>query len=54
MTHNTLAITIDLSIYLIFGALVEERKLIREYGAKYLQYQEHTPMLVPVKIRVRK
>jgi len=54
MTHNTLAITIGLSIYLIFGALVEERKLIREYGAKYLQYQEHTPMLVPVKIRVRK
>jgi len=54
MTHNTLAISVGLSVYLILGALVEERKLIREYGAKYLQYQKHTPMLVPVKIRVRK
>lgn len=54
MTHNTLAMTVGLSVYLILGALVEERKLIHEYGAKYLQYQEHTPMLVPVKIRVRK
>ena len=54
MTHNTLAMTVGLSVYLILGALVEERKLIHEYGAKYMQYQEHTPMLVPVKIRVRK
>ena len=54
MTHNTLAMTVGLSIYLILGAFVEERKLIREYGATYLRYQEHTPMMIPVKIRVRK
>ena len=54
ITHNTLAITVGLSVYLILGAFVEERKLISEYGAAYLHYQENTPMLVPVKTRVRK
>ena len=52
MTYNTLAMTVGLSVYLILGAFVEERKLIREYGVSYLHYQEQTPMMVPVKIRV--
>lgn len=47
MTVNLLALYIGLSLYLVIGAYFEERRLLREYGASYAEYQRHTPMLVP-------
>jgi len=47
MTANLLALNIGLTIYLIVGALFEERKLVREFGEAYLQYRKVTPMLIP-------
>lgn len=42
---------IVLTLYLITGTLLEERKLIREYGEPYLEYRKRVPMLIPWKGR---
>lgn len=47
MTRNLLALNIGLTIYLVVGALFEERKLVREFGEVYVQYRHDTPMLIP-------
>jgi protein-S-isoprenylcysteine O-methyltransferase Ste14 len=49
MTINLLALIFSLSLYLVVGAHVEERKLILEFGQTYRDYQERTPMLIPCK-----
>jgi len=47
MTVNVLAINLALTIYILVGALFEERKLRREFGQAYVEYAAATPMLVP-------
>lgn len=47
MTANLLALNLGLTMYLIIGALFEERKLVREFGEAYIQYRKNTPMLIP-------
>jgi methanethiol S-methyltransferase len=51
MTWNVLALNIGLSLYLFIGALFEERKLLREFGQAYQNYQQRTPMFFPGLIR---
>ncbi|MBK5107543.1 MAG: isoprenylcysteine carboxylmethyltransferase family protein [Anaerolineales bacterium] len=51
MTVNLLVLNLGLTIYLVVGAIYEERKLVREFGAAYLEYQEKVPMLIPGMIR---
>lgn len=46
MTTNVLIFNLGLTLYLIIGAKFEERKLLREYGEAYRQYQQHTPMFL--------
>ncbi|MBN2426706.1 MAG: DUF1295 domain-containing protein [Deltaproteobacteria bacterium] len=46
---STLIVQVVLSLYLIVGTLLEERKLIVEYGAAYRDYQKRVSMLLPVK-----
>ena len=53
MTVNLLVLNIGLTIYLVVGAIFEERKLVREFGAAYRDYQENVPMLIPGMIRRR-
>jgi protein-S-isoprenylcysteine O-methyltransferase Ste14 len=48
-----LALNIGLSLYLYIGALFEERKLLREFGEAYHNYQQNTPMFLPGLIRHR-
>jgi methanethiol S-methyltransferase len=36
-----------LTIYVYIGTLLEERKLILEFGDEYIQYQKEVPMLIP-------
>ncbi|HEY5125507.1 MAG TPA: protein-S-isoprenylcysteine methyltransferase [Ignavibacteria bacterium] len=36
-----------LTIYVIIGTLLEEKKLILEFGDTYLRYQKEVPMLIP-------
>jgi methanethiol S-methyltransferase len=52
MTANLLALNLGLTAYILIGAQFEERKLRREFGEAYAEYQRRTPMLVPG-LRVR-
>jgi len=47
MTVNLLTINIAASLYLIIGAVFEERKLQRQYGQAYADYKAVTPMFIP-------
>jgi protein-S-isoprenylcysteine O-methyltransferase Ste14 len=47
VTVNLLAINVALTIYVIVGAIFEERKLRREFGQEYSDYAAVTPMLIP-------
>lgn len=44
---NLLTVFVVLTVYLIVGALFEERKLLREFGQAYANYRARTPMLIP-------
>ena len=52
MTSSLLVLNIGLTIYLVVGAIYEERKLVREFGDAYTRYQELTPMLIPRLIKI--
>jgi protein-S-isoprenylcysteine O-methyltransferase Ste14 len=36
-----------LTIYIIIGTLLEEKKLVLEFGDTYVKYQSEVPMLIP-------
>jgi len=36
-----------LTAYMIIGTLLEERKLVLEFGESYIRYQKEVPMLIP-------
>ena len=48
-TFSTTDIVINsvLTIYIFIGTLLEEKKLILEFGDSYIQYQKDVPMIVP-------
>ena len=45
----SLVVNIIFSLYLIIGAKIEEKKLVREFGEAYVEYQSPVSMLVPWK-----
>lgn len=47
MTANLLALNLGLTLYIVVGAMFEERKLLGEFGQAYQDYQRRVPMLVP-------
>lgn len=47
MTFNLLVIFVILTIYLIVGAKLEEKRLIHEFGDQYREYRQRVPMLFP-------
>jgi protein-S-isoprenylcysteine O-methyltransferase Ste14 len=47
MTVNVLAINIALTVYVVIGAIFEERKLRGEFGQAYADYAARTPMFLP-------
>jgi len=42
-----IVINIVLTIYIIIGTMLEEKKLILEFGDTYIKYQQEVPMLIP-------
>lgn len=47
MTDTLLTFYASLTVYMIIGALFEERKLLREFGQPYADYRARTPFLIP-------
>lgn len=47
MTVNWLALFAATTVYLIVGALLEERKMQQQFGEEYSRYKTITPMLIP-------
>jgi protein-S-isoprenylcysteine O-methyltransferase Ste14 len=47
MSCNLLALNIGLTLYILIGAFFEERKMLRDFGETYADYQRRTPMLIP-------
>jgi methanethiol S-methyltransferase len=47
MTVNLLVINIGLTIYIVIGAYLEERKLHETFGQEYSDYAAVTPMFIP-------
>ena len=46
---SAILVNIILTSYLVVGTYLEEKKLIREFGEKYLAYQKRVSMLIPYK-----
>jgi protein-S-isoprenylcysteine O-methyltransferase Ste14 len=47
MTLNRLTLYLVATLYILIGAIFEERKLLGEFGEAYARYQRSTPMLIP-------
>ena len=47
MTTSLLTLNLGLTIYIYLGSVFEERRLRREFGSAYEQYQINVPRLVP-------
>lgn len=47
MSWNVLALNIGVSIYNVLGAMLEERKLLHEFGEDYEEYRKRTPFIIP-------
>lgn len=48
-TFRVLDIVVNtvLTLYIIIGTMLEENKLVREFGDSYIKYQHEVPMLIP-------
>jgi methanethiol S-methyltransferase len=48
-TYRMMDIIINsvLTIYVIIGTILEEKKLVLEFGDAYVKYQQEVPMLIP-------
>ncbi len=53
-TVANVIVNIILTIYVIMGTIIEEKKLILEFGDAYVRYQQEVPMLIPfTKLRLK-
>jgi protein-S-isoprenylcysteine O-methyltransferase Ste14 len=48
-----LVVNTFLTMYVLVGTWLEERKLVLEFGEAYHRYQKQVPMLIPYAIRKR-
>ena len=44
---NHLLAGIIITIYTLLGVQIEEQKLVKQFGEKYIRYQQQVPMIVP-------
>ena len=49
MTRNFALLYMALTVYIIIGAIFEERKLLQTFGNAYQEYRAKTPFLIPIK-----
>ena len=46
---SAIMVNVILTVYLIVGTYLEEKKLVREFGESYRSYQKKVSMLIPYK-----
>jgi len=46
-TVSGIIVNIILTLYVIIGTILEEKKLVLEFGDAYIKYQQEVPMLIP-------
>jgi protein-S-isoprenylcysteine O-methyltransferase Ste14 len=51
ITAASLGVDLILTLYLVWGTLLEERKLVAQLGDAYRDYQKRVPMLFPIRWR---
>ncbi len=44
---NNLLACLVITLYTVFGARLEEKKLVAQFGEQYRRYQQTVPMLIP-------
>jgi len=47
MTGQWLLLTILSLIYFIVGGIIEEGRLIQQFGEEYLRYRQQVPFMIP-------
>jgi protein-S-isoprenylcysteine O-methyltransferase Ste14 len=47
MTRNLALLFVSFTVYIVIGALLEERKLLAIFGERYEKYRTATPFLIP-------
>lgn len=50
VTADRLVFNVLWTAWIVIGAVLEERDLIKEFGEKYLNYRREVPMLIPFRI----
>ena len=50
ITDVNVPVRLIMVLYFVVGAVLEEKKIIAEFGDQYLEYREKVPMLVPWKL----
>lgn len=48
MTVRWLLLACMATLYFMIGALIEEKRLLKEYGEAYIRYREQVPFIVPL------
>lgn len=54
MTSSVLAFNLALTLYVLVGSRLEERRLLAEFGAAYQDYQQRVPSLLPFRLPPRR
>lgn len=47
LTQNLLAFNLGMTLYILIGAWLEERKMVAQFGEAYRRYQQRVPMFLP-------
>ncbi|MBF0566861.1 MAG: isoprenylcysteine carboxylmethyltransferase family protein [Nitrospirae bacterium] len=47
LTRNFILISLLSVLYFIFGSMLEEKRLIKQFGNQYIEYQKTVPRLLP-------
>ncbi|HVN25349.1 MAG TPA: NnrU family protein [Syntrophorhabdales bacterium] len=47
LSLSTVLTNLVITAYFIVGSILEERKLVREFGSTYIEYQQHVSMFFP-------